>query len=146
MFLVRRTSTGFCLLRKHGHDASVMKQSKIKKKRDMKQDPYVLVCVDARFHSQQLVNALGGALLSPGLLGSERSALDTKEVKDFFQENDDRQILLQARQAYRQSNYRDVRNELSAAQKARGFFKQKKKKRIRKTECWPEGTQKRFHY
>ena len=92
------------------------------------EDPYVLECVDASFHSQQLVHALGGALLAPGLLGSERSALDTKEVKDFFQENDVRQILLQARQAYRQSKYRDVRNELSAAHKARGFFKQKKEK------------------
>ena len=70
MFFVRRTGTGFCLLRKHGHDASVIKRSKIKK-RDMKQDPYVLVCVDASFHFQQLVNALGGALLSPGFFTSQ---------------------------------------------------------------------------
>ena len=38
--------------------------------------------------------------------------MDTEEVGECSEESDVPQILLQARQAYRQSNYREVRNEL----------------------------------
>ena len=39
--------------------------------------------------------------------------MDTEEVGECFEESDVPQILLQARQAYRQSNNREVRNELN---------------------------------
>ena len=39
--------------------------------------------------------------------------MDTEEVGECSEESDVSQILLQARQAYRLSNYREVRNELN---------------------------------
>ena len=55
--------------------------------------------------------------------------LDTAEVRDYFEDSDVPQILLQARQGYGQSNDREVRNELNDVQTVRGFFPKKKRKR-----------------
>ena len=48
--------------------------------------------------------------------------LDFELVRDCFEEVDVPENMLQGWQANRQPNYRDIRNDMNASQKARGFF------------------------